>query len=168
MSQRLLSLFQTENGDSALTVEDGVSFRSFVRTLDFFNPRTPSSVKLAALFRLYDCDGDGRVSERDLRIVMRLYMGSHVSEAALRVMSRNTMAHALASCATVAQTAKPTTGKTKHLSPSRNNSDSKEDEADGGVGAEESEGRSLTFEQFSVAIGGDALESMNVAIPIRE
>jgi len=176
MSQRLLSLFQTDNGESALVMEDGVSFRSFVRTLDFFGARTPAAVKMDALFKLYDCDGDGRVSERDLRSIMRMYMGSSVSEAALRVMSRNTMTHALASCTSAAATAteQPLVApKPTRLSGSRSASQllGKEQDAaasDALIDGAESEGRSLTFEQFSQAIGTNALEGMNVAVPIRE
>jgi hypothetical protein len=168
MSARLLSLFQTENGDSALMVEDGVTFSCFVRTLDFFNARTPPEVKLAALFRLYDCDGDGRVSERDLRSVMRLYMGTHVSEAALRVMSRNTMSHALAKCTNIESSNVSRDNNTKKGSISRGMMSDVIDRRNEDESSEESEGRSLSFEQFCNAIGPDALDSMNVAVPIRE
>jgi hypothetical protein len=188
MSQRLLTLFQTDTGESALSVGEGVTFDCFVRTLDYFNPRTPDSVKLNALFRLYDCDGDGRVSERDLRAVMRHYVGTHISEAALRVMCRNTMTHALQAISNNmddVETKKETTPRT-HKEESKSNAAHKKaavpplalrnnvagDDAAAAQSATnelaECEGRYLTFEQFSRHIGVDALEAMNVAIPIRE
>jgi len=177
MSQRLLSLFQTDGGESALSVGDGVTFDCFVRTLDYFNPATPSSVKLRALFGLYDLDRDGRVSERDLRGILRQYVGAHISEPALRVMARNTMAHALEACgnckdeADEKDEAKAGGKQRSAVSPlSRNNipCDDLSPGSDALAAAAECEGRSLSFEQFSRAIGVDALEAMNVAIPIRE
>lgn len=97
MAPRILTLFHTDSGDDAINA-GGVTFDVFVKTLDYFHERTPVSVKLAQLFRAYDVDGDGVISERDLHQMLKYYTGPHLSDATCRVLVRKTMANARARC----------------------------------------------------------------------
>lgn len=140
MSPRILSLFQTSSGEDALT-SGGVTFDVFVRTLNFFHAATPVEVKLKNLFRVYDIDGDGVVSESDLDQMMKYYVGPHLSDAARRVIVRKTMQHALTRCAGGVCTV-------------RTNADGEE-------------ARGLNFDDFSRVLGADGMDALNVHIPIQ-
>lgn len=175
MSQRILSLFQTDSGDEALS-SGGVTFDCFVKTLNFFNASTPSAVKMDALFRAYDCDGDGIVSEKDLRAMLRYYVGPHLSDITLRVMVNNTMNHALARCAEAGLLAKQkmtdaaattTAAAASKSTATRNNASEEEQPAAESCGCPTEEVRGLNFDQFSHTIGLDALNSLDVHIPLR-
>ena len=177
MSQRILSLFQTDSGDEALS-SGGVTFDCFVKTLNFFNASTPAAVKMDALFRAYDCDGDGMVSEKDLRARLRYYVGPHLSDITLRVMVKNTMNHALARCAEIgllpkqkakdaAATAATTAKSTAVVERNNNTAAEEEQSSSESCGCPTEEVRGLNFEQFSHAIGLDALNSLDVHIPLR-
>lgn len=173
MSQRILSLFQTADGESALTT-GGVTFDCFVKTLDFFNERTPVAEKLGALFRAYDCDADGVVSERDLRAILRLYVGPHLSDAALRVMCRNTMQHALEQCGAQEEHAQPPEKQERaaHSAHTRNNNNNHaaivgDDSPHGVEECHQGAVRGLNLQQFSQVLGPEALAAMNVVIPLR-
>lgn len=172
MSPRILSLFQTDNGDEALS-SGGVTFDCFVKTLNFFNVSTPDHVKMDTLFRAYDCDGDGLVSEKDLRAMLRYYVGPHLSDITLRVMVKNTMNHALAKCEEVGLHTKQqkkdaaTTTKPKSSSDRNNTTAATAEVDDNSCGCTPEEVRGLNFEQFQHAIGLDALSSLDVHIPLR-
>lgn len=176
MSQRILSLFQTEGGDDALSSTlGGVTFDCFVKTLNLFNARTSPREKMDALFRAYDCDGDGRVSQKDLRAMLRYYVGPHLDEVTLRVMVRNTMQHALQRCAEMgicgedqpANKEAAVKRAAASVASSRNNTDSASSAVES-TSLPCEEARGLNFEQFSATIGFETLESLVVEIPIRD
>lgn len=167
MSQRILSLFQTEGGDDALSSTlGGVTFDCFVKTLNLFNARTPVKDKMDALFRAYDCDGDGLVSEKDLRAMLRYYVGPHLDEVTLRVMVKNTMEHAMDRCREGGISAKQTkAAAAAAIKPaSRNNTEA----AEGAPLVLCEEVRGLTFEQFAHTLGLETLDSLTVDIPLRD
>src|SRR4051794_4728535 len=97
MAPRILTLFQNDAGEDSINA-GGVTFDVFVKTLNFFAARTPVQVKLAKLFKAYDIDGDGIISERDLQQMLKYYTGPHLSDSTCRVLVRKTMAHALSKC----------------------------------------------------------------------
>jgi Ca2+-binding EF-hand superfamily protein len=139
MSPRILTLFQNDAGEDAINA-GGVTFDIFVKTLNFFHARTPWTAKLEKLFKAYDVDGDGVISERDLQQMLKYYVGPHLSEATCRVLVRKTMQHALSRC--------DGDGKKKS---------SKDD----------STPRGLSFEDFSRVVSEDGIDALNVHIPIQ-
>eukprot|EP00736_Rhodelphis_marinus_P009759 Rmarinus@m.17307 len=70
---------------------DGVNFREFVNLLSPFSPDAPVEEKLQFLFRVYDVDGDGEVSESDLSHVITLMVGSYVSSDDVASIAQRTI-----------------------------------------------------------------------------
>lgn len=155
MAPRILTLFQNDAQEDAINA-GGVTFDIFVRTLNFFNARTPLTTKLKTLFRAYDVDGDGLVSERDLGQMLKYYTGPHLSEATCKVLVRKTMEHALERLAATGGAA----GPKKKAAAAKRNSNDDEDEAPT---------RGLTFEEFAGVVGQDGSleEIMAVRVPLR-
>jgi hypothetical protein len=147
MAPRIITLFQTDAGEDAIDT-GGVTFDVFVKTLNFFHSRTPLNVKLEKLFRAYDVDGDGVVSERDLQQILKYYTGPHLSEATSRVLVRKCMAHALTRCEKD-PAATGGSGKGK-----RNNS------SDASAG----EQQGLTLADFSRVVSLDGLDALHIPI----
>uniref|UniRef100_A0A7S1CAZ7 EF-hand domain-containing protein n=1 Tax=Bicosoecida sp. CB-2014 TaxID=1486930 RepID=A0A7S1CAZ7_9STRA len=70
-----------------------LNFRSFVRALAVFSPKTPLAAKVRFAFDLYDVDGDGFVSRGDLSEIMGMLVGDdNVDADALAEMVKATIA----------------------------------------------------------------------------
>ncbi len=65
LGPRICSLFE-EGSD--------LTFARFVQTLSSFAVSAPKEEKLRMIFRLYDVDGDGLVSETDLKEIVSLLL----------------------------------------------------------------------------------------------
>merc|ERR1712013_229328 len=68
MCDRVIELFDDNSTNQ-------INFRDFVRTLWVFSERAPAEIKLEFAFRVFDFDGDGRISETDLFHVMTIMVG---------------------------------------------------------------------------------------------
>lgn len=175
MAPRILTLFQTDTGEDALNT-GGVSFDIFVKTLNFFHPKTSLSVKLEKLFDAYDMDGDGIISERDLQQVLKYYVGPHLSDAACRVLVRKTMDHAITRCGnkgidktkTHTTTTTTTNTQTKSKSNRRNANAVAFDDEQVDVEDEIELGRGLTLDDFQRVVQVDGPDALNVLVPIQE
>jgi serine/threonine-protein phosphatase 2B regulatory subunit len=55
-----------------------ISFHKFLRLLSVFNPRTGTEEKLEFLFKIYDWDGDGKISRQDLAKVRNILRTSRI------------------------------------------------------------------------------------------
>lgn len=71
--------------------EGRINFRSFARGLSVLGSRAPVATRSEALFKIYDVDGDGRISEEDIRVVLRMATGSALSAAALNEVAAQTL-----------------------------------------------------------------------------
>ncbi|WOL20305.1 calcineurin subunit B isoform X1 [Canna indica] len=69
LSQRLLKMV------------DGFNFKDFVAFLSAFSPKSTTQQKIEFIFKVYDVDGKGRVTFKDLLEVLRDLTGSFMSEA---------------------------------------------------------------------------------------
>jgi serine/threonine-protein phosphatase 2B regulatory subunit len=70
---------------------DGVNFKEFVRLLSAFGKNAPREARIDFLFRFYDVDGDGVVSEADVNSIFRLLVGENLDDATLRRIVRQAM-----------------------------------------------------------------------------
>ncbi|KAG6509971.1 calcineurin subunit B-like [Zingiber officinale] len=68
LSQRLLKMV------------DGLNFKDFVAFLSAFSPQATPQQKVELIFKVYDVDGKGRVTFKDLLEVLRDLTGSFMSE----------------------------------------------------------------------------------------
>eukprot|EP00245_Coleochaete_scutata_P005456 TRINITY_DN19013_c0_g1_i1.p1 TRINITY_DN19013_c0_g1~~TRINITY_DN19013_c0_g1_i1.p1 ORF type:complete len:176 (+),score=41.49 TRINITY_DN19013_c0_g1_i1:68-595(+) len=68
LSQRLLRLFE------------GVNFKDFVAILSAFSTSGSADDKIKFIFRVYDSDGNGKVSRADILVVLRDLSGSFLTE----------------------------------------------------------------------------------------
>lgn len=60
--------------------QDGrVTFSEVARTLAILSPQTPKEAKLRFTFKMYDVDGDGRVSNKDLFEILRIMVGTNLT-----------------------------------------------------------------------------------------
>lgn len=74
---RVLSVFDTNNDHS-------VDFREFVRALAIFSPEVDKKEKLMFTFKMYDIDGDGKISNRDLFRTLQIMVGSNLTDVQLQ------------------------------------------------------------------------------------
>ena len=79
---------------------DGVNFAQFVQLLSAFGPKASRDAKLAFVFRFYDVDGDGVISERDVMHVFRLLVGDNLDEEALERIVWQTIRDMRTACGT--------------------------------------------------------------------
>jgi Ca2+-binding EF-hand superfamily protein len=70
---------------------DGVNFKEFVRLLSAFGKSAPREARIDFLFRFYDVDNDGVVSESDVSAIFRLLVGDNLDDSALRRIVRQAM-----------------------------------------------------------------------------
>jgi serine/threonine-protein phosphatase 2B regulatory subunit len=87
LAKRLCAMFERDDTDR-------INFRNFARGLSVLSERASPSVKIEALFRLYDVDGDGFITESDIRAVMALATGSAMEEAEVAKVAKQTIAAA--------------------------------------------------------------------------
>jgi len=74
---RVLSVFDTNN-------DHNVDFREFVRALAIFSPDVDRKEKLHFTFKMYDIDGDGKISNRDLFRTLQIMVGSNLTDVQLQ------------------------------------------------------------------------------------
>src|SRR4051812_36527639 len=98
LCHRIIALFDTDGSDQ-------VNFKRFVQTLSLFHPDATHAQKLtgrctlrcqlhffsAVLFRVYDVDGDGLISEADLFHVLKMLVGSYLEDAKLQKIVKKTI-----------------------------------------------------------------------------
>ena len=84
LAPRLLAQFSRDG-------ESRINFRSFVHGLSVFNDRATPEHKTAAVFRIFDVDGDGYITESDVRFVLSLLCGTALSSAAADEIVRATI-----------------------------------------------------------------------------
>ena len=74
---RVLSVFDSNN-------DHNVDFREFVRALAIFSPEVEKREKLMFTFKMYDIDGDGKISNRDLFRTLQIMVGSNLTDVQLQ------------------------------------------------------------------------------------
>ena len=83
--------------------EDKVDFKAFVRILAHFRPIDKNAEKnklntrmekLQFAFRMYDLDGDGKITKKELKTVLTLMVGSNISEEQLDSIAQRTIMEA--------------------------------------------------------------------------
>ncbi|GET88440.1 calcineurin B subunit, putative [Leishmania tarentolae] len=74
---RVLAVMDTD-GDST------VDFGDFVRALAVLSSATSKKEKLRFTFKMYDIDGDGRISNRDLFQMLSIMVGANLSQMQLQ------------------------------------------------------------------------------------
>ncbi|KAH3760376.1 calcineurin regulatory subunit B [Pelomyxa schiedti] len=70
LCSRLVALFPAKDGF--------VNFKQFAETLAVFHPNTRAEEKLKLMFTIYDEDGDGFISRKDLITVLLMVTGKHL------------------------------------------------------------------------------------------
>ena len=101
LGDRIVHAFFNESpsGDD----KDKVDFKAFVRVLAHFRPINKSSEKnklntrmkkLQFAFRMYDLDGDGKITKRELLSVLTMMVGSNISEEQLESIAERTIMEA--------------------------------------------------------------------------
>ncbi|KAI5557225.1 hypothetical protein POPTR_018G103600v4 [Populus trichocarpa] len=63
-----------------LRMVDGLNFKEFVAFLSAFSPRAPLQHKIEFIFKVYDSDGNGKVTFSDMLDVLHDLTGQFVSE----------------------------------------------------------------------------------------
>ncbi|XP_048551058.1 calcineurin subunit B-like isoform X2 [Triticum urartu] len=63
-----------------LRMVDGLNFKEFVSFLSTFSARASLQQKIELIFKVYDIDGKGKVSFKDLVEILRDLTGSSMSE----------------------------------------------------------------------------------------
>ena len=109
LGDRIVHAFFTESrcGDDEDEVdsrdEGKVDFKAFVRVLAHFRPIDKSAEKnklntrmkkLQFAFRMYDLDGDGKITKKELKTVLTLMVGSNISEKQLDSIAERTIMEA--------------------------------------------------------------------------
>ena len=74
---RVLTVFDT-NGDKS------VDFREFVRALAIFSNDVEKREKLHFTFKMYDIDGDGKISNKDLFLTLQVMVGNNLTDVQLQ------------------------------------------------------------------------------------
>ena len=82
LAERLCKVFTAKTGDAS---SNQIDFKEFVKALALFHTPHPTSEedKLAFLFRMYDTDGDGLLSQEEIRSVLKQLVGSSLNETQL-------------------------------------------------------------------------------------
>ena len=73
LAKRLCAMFERDEADR-------INFRNFARGLSVLGERASPETKLRALFRIYDVDGDGYITEADVREVLLAATGRAMEE----------------------------------------------------------------------------------------
>jgi len=108
LGDRIVHAFFTEgfkdelNNCAALRRDDGVNFRQFMRTLSRFRPIKEKKCndlnnreeKLKFAFKMYDLDGDDKISREELLAVLHMMVGANISEDQLGSIADRTITEA--------------------------------------------------------------------------
>ena len=85
LSTRIAELFVDQpDGES-------ISFQAFIQNLSLFHYQTNLDDKLHFLFRVYDRDNDGKVTEDELYLILQQCVGSNIEDAQLKLLVQGTM-----------------------------------------------------------------------------
>jgi len=95
LGDRIVHAFFTEG-------DDGVNFRQFMRTLSRFRPIKEKKCnelnnreeKLRFAFKMYDLDGDDKISREELLAVLHMMVGANISEDQLGSIADRTITEA--------------------------------------------------------------------------
>lgn len=82
LAERLCKVFTAKgNGENT----NQVDFKEFVKAMALFHTPHPTSEedKLAFLFQMYDADGDGLISQDEIRTVLKQLVGSSLNDSQL-------------------------------------------------------------------------------------
>jgi len=74
---RVLTIFDTDGNQL-------VDFREFVKALAIFSNQCEKREKLHFTFQIYDIDGDGKISNKDLFKTLQIMVGTNLSEVQLQ------------------------------------------------------------------------------------
>ncbi|XP_013414584.1 calcineurin B homologous protein 1 [Lingula anatina] len=96
LGDRIVHAFFQESND------DSVNFRQFMRTLARFRPIKTNRLnelnsrdeKLKFAFKMYDLDGDDKISREELLAVLHMMVGANISEEQLGSIADRTIAEA--------------------------------------------------------------------------
>jgi serine/threonine-protein phosphatase 2B regulatory subunit len=75
--ERVLTVFDTD-GDK------NVDFKEFVRALAVFSNEVEKREKLLFTYKMYDIDGDGKISNKDLFQTLQIMVGTNLTEIQLQ------------------------------------------------------------------------------------
>lgn len=75
--ERMLCVFDTD-GDK------NVDFKEFVRALAVFSNEVEKKDKLLFTYKMYDIDGDGKISNKDLFQTLQIMVGTNLTEIQLQ------------------------------------------------------------------------------------
>lgn len=84
LAKRLVAMFEKDS-------EGRINFRSFARGLSVLGERASLDVRIPALFRIYDYDGDGFITGEDIKTVVTMATGSELPEGAIEDLVRQTI-----------------------------------------------------------------------------
>ena len=87
LSQRLIQLFERDS-------EDRINFRSFVTGLSVFNETATNEIKATNLFKVFDVDQDGYISDNDLKKILEYMTGTSLSQTAAETVIHTTLQQA--------------------------------------------------------------------------
>lgn len=87
LGPRIVELFDEEHSGH-------INFRTFLERMSVFSGHSGREPKLAFLFRVWDVDGDGYVSQGDMEATLKSMAGSKLPPAAIGEVVRRTLAAA--------------------------------------------------------------------------
>lgn len=87
LARRVIEIFDENGGGD-------IDFKEFVQGLSIFSANTSHDEKLRFLFRIYDIDNDGYISNGELYLVLRLMVADSLSETQLQQLVDRTIVEA--------------------------------------------------------------------------
>lgn len=87
LSRRVIDIFDENKGGD-------IDFKEFVQGLSIFSSATQQDDKLKFLFKVYDIDNDGYISNGELYLVLRLMVADSLSEVQLQQLVDRTIVEA--------------------------------------------------------------------------
>lgn len=87
LSRRVIEIFDENRGGD-------IDFKEFVKGLSIFSSTTDPDDKLRFLFKVYDIDNDGYISNGELYLVLRLMVANSLTEVQLQQLVDRTIVEA--------------------------------------------------------------------------